>query len=137
MASSKLQKLWISLKQNFGQNKSLGNLTGQIHPIFMVLLMIFDCTTEHTLNEEVEEIFALGDFFESLQLREEEVKRGIEMKEAEVKARDPNARFSKELLEAVRNWKRIPNSVFPLYGVQVLRPLQAKMFGDEVMASKK
>ena len=87
------------------------------------------------LNEEVEEIFELGDF-ESLQLREEEVKRGIEMKEAEVQASDPNARFSKELLEAVRNWRRIPNSVFPLYGVQVLRPLQAKMFGDEEMARR-
>ena len=104
----------------FRQNNSIGKSYWTNTSNFHGTLDDFRLYDRALLNEEVEEIFALGDF-ESLQLREEEVKRGIEMKEAEVQASDPNARFSKELLEAVRNWRRIPNSVFPLYGVQVLR----------------
>ena len=122
-------------EEKFRRKKFIGKSFWSETSYFHGTLDDFRLYDRAIMRDEVQNLFQLADF-ESLGRSKEETKKANELKEAELKAKDPNSRFSPDLLAAVLNWKKIPQSVFPLGGVSVLRPMQAKMSGDKVMAER-
>ena len=122
-------------EEKFRRKKFIGKSFWSETSYFHGILDDFRLYDRAIMSVEVQNLFQLADF-ESLSRSKEETKKANELKEAELKAKDPNSRFSPDLLAAVLNWKKIPQSVFPLGGVSVLRPMQAKMSGDKVMAER-
>ena len=131
----KTQSLQFAAPQ-FRRKKFIGKSFWSDSSYFHGALDDFRLYERALVQAEVKELYALGDLMLLDDRHSAWLEEAARSKAKIEKDSEPKSKYSDELLKAVKNWKKIPRSVFPMGGVCVIREMNVKMFGDEVMKKR-